>query len=608
MLVILALVACKKDDPVDSNGWPEVCNDGQVWDAGETAYVDASADWGLTDIAPLGVRISAVDFDGDGWTDLAVRKGMQVDTDESRQTWLLRNTGDGTFEDVTASSGIRPDRDGTAQAGATWVWADVDGDGDLDVYQGVDGTDVSGATSAIVLNDGDGTFSLGATGDIAFAGDRPYGAAFTDVDLDGDVDLWVTEYPAAQDYLYLNDGSGNFTLAEEAGLKTTAWSSLSDINNARSHTAAWAAVACDLNNDGYPELLSSSYGRAPNHLWQNNGDGTFTNVSVASGYAFDDRKDWTDNESARCWCKLHPTDDECDGVPDPRIACSSDEDAFRWNHSSDRYDYRLGGNSGGTTCADIDNDGYFDLVTSEIVHWDVGSSSDPSEILFNLGTSDVAFERPGPEATGVTREHSGTTWDDGDITGSVWDFDNDGWPDVYIGSSDYSGTRALLFHSVDGRTFESVPIDVGIDHTRAHGSAVADFDRDGDLDVVVGHSTARCGDDCYEVAHVRLFENQLGASSNWMQLELVQSGSNTRAVGARVEVTSDGVTQTQDVDGGHGQWGQQDDLVLHFGLGAGCDAEVTVTWADAAQTQETFTLGGGYRYRVEQGQGASVVE
>lgn len=244
------------------------------------------------------------------------------------------------------------------------------------------------------------------------------------------------------------------------------------------------------------------------------------------------------------------------------------------------------------------------------MHWDVGSSADPSEILVNDGEHDVTFSRPGNEATGLTRNHPEPTWDDGDITNGVFDFDNDGRPDVYIGSTDYPGTRGLLYHNEGDLTFSRVPPRRGIDQTRSHGLVTADFDRDGDLDVVVGHSTARCGgaDDCYESPHPRLFEN-LSEAANFVQLHLVGGpGTNRAAIGARVEVRAGDRLQVQEVDGGGGQFGNQSDLVLHFGLGAECEAEVTIRWPDQALTTETFTLGGGYRYRIEQGGKPTVMQ
>ncbi len=618
LLTALLLTACTdKPDDTGHTGLPAICHSGSRWSNGQTAFRDASSDWGLPDLDAIGVVINAVDFDGDGWTDLAIRHHRGADDFSdggTRNTWLLRNNG-GSFLDVTQDSGVlarRDDDSDKGRPGQVWAFGDVDNDGDLDLYTGCPGAVVScdGQSNELMLNDGDGTFSLGPESrDLAYES-SPGGAAFVDVDRDGALDLWVAEYNAAQDRLYQGDGGGGYTdVTHDAGLTTDAWSSVTTLNNAEAHTNAWSALACDLNNDGDPELLASSYGRAPNHLWQATDGLAFDNRSIASGYAFDDRVDWTDNESARCWCKLHPTDDDCEGVPEPElIVCNTDSDAFRWDHNYDREAFRLGGNSGKSACADVDNDGWMDLVTTEIVHWDVGQSSDPSELLVNTGATDVAFTRPGREATGLTRDHELVDWNEGDITNSVFDFDLDGWPDIYLGASEYAGNRGLLYHQNSAGLFEAVPIDQGIDHFRSHGSVVADFDRDGDLDLVVGHSSSRCDDDCYDTFSVRLFENQLADDANWIQLRLAGGdGTNAAAIGARVSVTANGVTQTQDVDGGHGHYGNQDDLVLTFGLGGACEADVTVRWPDSGLSEQSFTVGGGYRYRVDQGQPPQVV-
>jgi hypothetical protein len=610
-MLVLWLLSCKHDDS-DAAVAAICAPDAAPWSTGTPAFREVTDEWGLADIAPDGVRVSAVDFDHDGWTDLVVRKAAGADDFSAggvRQVWLLRNTGDRHFVDVTQDSGIVTPRQGGAagRPAYTFAFGDVDNDGDLDAYTGVPDADGSVAeTSEVMLNDGDGTFSLaGSNSDLRVSsGDMPYGAAFTDYDLDGVLDLYVAEYDDAvgpqQSKLYRGNGDGTFdNVTAAAGIVTAEWSDIDVINAAGAHTRSWAALACDLDNDGYAELLAASYGRAPNNLWRNEA-GHFANQSVPSGYAYDDRVDWSDNQSARCWCMLHPESEGCSTVPPPDlIVCNTDADAFRWDDTYDREPFRLGGNSGATQCADLDNDGWMDLVTSEIVHWDVGSSSDPSEILHNTQDPDVVFERPGNDVTGLVREHDRTDWNDGDMTGSVFDFDNDGWNDVWIGSSDYPGARGLLWHQDAPLQFSPVPIDDGIDHLRSHGSAVADFDRDGDLDIVVGHSSARCDSDCYPTFVVRMFENQLGG--NFVQLELAgRGGTNRSAIGARVEVTAGGVTQTHEVDGGHGQLGAQDDLVQHFGLGTACEADVKVTWPAAGLPTQTFTVPAGHRFLVVQ--------
>jgi hypothetical protein len=622
LLVLLGATACGSE-PDDGPDHPAQCNQATAWSEGQTLFEDTSDEWGLPDLGADGVRINAVDFNGDNWADLVVRHAAasRNDYDGGRTFWLLKNNQGESFQDVTQSSEILQRRDGAdgSRRAEVVAWADVNNDGHLDANTGFNRPQGSGGdTAEIMLNDGDGTFSLApADNDLRQTGsvDVPASASFVDYNRDGNVDLWVAQYAGEaplQDRLYRGEGDGTFTdVTDEAGVITEPWRSLADLNQARAHTQAWSGAACDLNDDGSSELLSASYGRAPNHLWRadrsDDGSVSYSNISIDSGYAFDDQMDWHDNASARCHCELNPGAPKCGDVPPPeRIRCQTQDDAFRWNHEFDREPFRLGGNSGTTVCADIDADGSMDLLTTEIRHWDVGSSSDPSEILYNTEGDSIVFERPGREATGLTRQHPSESWDEGDITAGVFDADNDARPDIYIGSTDYPGTRGHLWRRTADGTYEKVPKGPGIDHTSSHGIGLADFDHDGDVDVVVGHSDNRCGsgDHCYPAGdhHVRMFENQLGHQGNWLQLQLSGSqGTNRSAVGARVKVTTERGTQTQDVGGGHGHYGIQHSQRLHFGLGEACEAEVTVRWPNQELTTETFTLKAGRAYSLTQG-------
>jgi hypothetical protein len=630
-ITALALTTCTSVAD-DVAGEPTCVEGGFSWH-GQLAFRDASPAWKLDKIAPYAQRLSTADLDGDGWPDVFARRGWDTNaaTDGARMAWVLHNDH-GTFSDRTADSKILQTRlDPVARPAEISVFADVDNDGDLDVFTGVDTVGTSTAapradgsprpvvfdrqTSEILLNDGKGHFSFAPESDIRHAESLTVrsSASFTDFDRDGLVDLWIGSGGVGtfeQDLLYRNKGGGQFAdVTIASGLRTEDPVNVDDLNNARVHTQCWGVTTCDLDGDGTPELMSASYGRSPNHLWRGkrNGDGSvsFANESVVSGYAYDQRQDWHDNESARCWCKLHPGDLGCPGTPPPAIPCAQDSDAFRWNNAYDREPFRLGGNSGTTVCADFNNDGKLDLLTSEIVHWDVGLNSDPSEIAYNDGSA--RFTRPGNDKTGLVRVHD-PGWNDGDIINAAFDFDNDGRMDVFIGSTDYPGTRAWLFHQKPDGTFERVPTELGIDYTSTQGVTIADFDRDGDLDLILGHSRFRCtgqpGDHCYppDKAYSRFFENLVGQKGNWIQLDLEGGpGTNRAAIGARVTVKAGDLVQVQEVDGGHGMHGVQNDPVLHFGLGTACEAEVTVRWPDAALHTQNFTVPARQRYHVLQG-------
>ncbi|MEM9594260.1 MAG: CRTAC1 family protein [Acidobacteriota bacterium] len=223
-------------------------------------FTDATADAGLTyqhgDVPPtdlaqfMGGGVAAGDFDGDGWVDLYVVAGT------AGTNLLLRNLGDGTFEDVAAAAGV--DLTGTAGSGPTF--ADLDGDGHLDLVIG----DPRGGQPWLFRNRGDGTFEDRSAGSGLPVFPRVFSIAAGDVDLDGDLDLFFSQWnvdPA--DVLWRNDGGLTFSSATAEVLGAA--------NDALLRTFTPNFV--HLDDDGWPDLVvASDFDNS--QVLLSNGDGT----------------------------------------------------------------------------------------------------------------------------------------------------------------------------------------------------------------------------------------------------------------------------------------------------------------------------------------------
>jgi len=222
-----------------------------------------------------------------------------------------------------------------------------------------------------------------------------------------------------------------------------------------------------------------------------------------------------------------------------------------------------------------------------------GQSSDSSELLVSRSApGTLAFNRPGDAVTGMSWPHPTVDWNEGGLMAAAVDLDNDGRLDVVVAASDYPDQFGLVFHQKPGTTFEEVGAQWGIHHACVSGLAIADFDRDGDLDVVVGSGTARDCSKIWKTNEVHLYQSDASTKGSWLAVRLVGNGTtaNRAAIGASVTLTAGGVSQLREVGGGYGHMAQQNDLVQFFGLG-GCSAvdSISVRWPDAAGTTETWT-------------------
>jgi enediyne biosynthesis protein E4 len=606
---------------------PEQCKQlSSPW-SDKPLYLERSANYALDEdhLDVLGNRLAAVDLDGDFYPELIVHKGGSHNRDDpaagifERRILANRPTDAGrTFEDVTVESnyGVIPGTADLGRAAHFAVFADVDNDGDLDAFSGTH-CDKNSETkvpdrSIILLNDGTGRFEPAPTSDISPEEEwSTSAAAFIDYDLDGIIDLWEGNWyyqygylNGLQDRLYRGNGDGTFTdVTVEAGLATTD----SGFDNFTNHRPTFGVTACDIDGDGDGDLLSSSYGRQLNQLFLNLGDGTFLNVADAVGFSADANQDFSDNQFYACYC--HAFGGDCDPMPpSPAIQCQSnywsDNDAKLW---------RNGGNTFSTVCADVDNDLDLDLYNAEIVHWHIGQSSDPSQILLNDPAQTPygwAFNRPGREATGLIRPRTGG-WNEGDIYAAIFDADSDGWPEIFQPSSDYPDTHGWLFRNLGDGTFEDVDEQFvsGLSLDRIGGITIADFDRDGDLDSVVAFSTMRCDGACeFDKPVVRMYINTLNGRANWSSIRLVgkgAGGANAAGIGARIVITANGLSQVREIGGGYGHMGMQNGLEAHFGLGENCTIEkLEIHWPNADHTVSTFeNVPANYFLRVHEATG-----
>ena len=443
-------------------------------------------------------RVAWGDYNHDGHDDLMTNGPT-----------LYRNNGDGSFTDVTTDAGL----DVVLNSSGGGVWGDYDNDGCLDFFgQGTSYT----IYDLLLRNNCDGTF--------------------TDVTLDSGI----------HDFQESTDCNGD-GLEEQSPTEGAAW--------------------VDLDSDGLLDLYMANYecgGIYVNYIdrvWHNEGDGTFAEWGNEHGFT-------TSRQAGR---GVSPIDADRDGDVDIFVSnyrldinffyenvdgSDFDSVATEWGLAGESYGSGMNqswGHTIGSAWIDLENDGDWDLIQSNLAHPRYYHFSNKTMVLRNDGNQ--LFEDTAADAGIYYREtHSNPT---------VQDFDNDGDSDLFI-SCIYDGRFSELYLNDGDGQFTQVNYESGAVIHNGWGSAASDFDNDGDSDLLA----------------YSLFRNDTAAAGNhWLQVRAIGGvNANWAAVGAVVEVEAGGVTRMNHVSGGSGT-GCQDTMYLQFGLG-GTDQvdEIRVTY------------------------------
>ena len=477
----------------------------------------------------IGSGLALFDFDGDGWLDVYFLSG-QGKSEPTSPNRLYRNNGDGTFRDVTGPSGLT--YQGWSMGASV---ADYNGDGQPDLYI------TNLGPNLLYRNNGDGTFTDVATPAGVVCPHFSTGSAFGDYDRDGDLDLFVSNYVEEADTL---TATGEDKLCDYYGLQ----------------------VPCG------PRGLKGD----PDFLYRNNGDGTFSEASLAAGVSDPARH----YGLGAMWSDI---DDDLD--LDLFVANDRTLNYLYLNDGRGRFTENgllqgvaVGADGQAQACmgvdiVDFDADSRLDLVVTNF-------SREYNAVYRNLGGgffSDVS-QQVGLGQPSFPYVAWGTRF---------LDIDNDGDLDLFVANGHtypqvderdweerYAQPNQLFLNLGKGKFRELAAPGSGLGVVKcSRGAASGDFDNDGDLDVFVNN----LGDT------PTVLRNDTSGQGHWLMVQLVGEPPNPLAIGARVSLRVGERVLIQEVRSG-GSYLSQSDLRLHFGLGeAGRVDRLLVRWPGGAE-------------------------
>jgi hypothetical protein len=469
-----------------------------------------------------------LDYDNDGWLDIYVLSGSRFgDPPPGASNRLYKNNRDGTFTDVTGQAGLFR----TGYAYGVTV-GDYNNDGFEDLFVTYWGRNV------LYRNNGDGTFT-DVTKDAGLLGAQPRfgsGCTFLDYDRDGRLDLFVSNYvvfdpaavpraggPGSCDYygVLVNCGPRGLPYGSHSLYRNQGDGTFADVTEASGIAKiaggyGLTVAAADFDNDGWPDIYVAC-DSTPSLLFRNNHDGTFTEQAIETGVALSE-----------------------DGMEQAGM---------------------------GLAVGDVNLDGSLDILKTHFY-------GDTPVLYASNGQGSF---RDATVRSGLGVETRFVSWGVG-----IQDLDNDGSPDIFwVTGSIYPEadkklphlpfkTPRVVFRNLGKGRFEELIAEAGPGVEAAHssrGCAFGDFDNDGDVDVLIVNQNEPPS----------LLRNDVTGGHHWIKVKLVGVKSNRSALGARVTVRYGDSVQAQEVLG-QSSYLSVNDSRLHFGLGPVAEVDIEVRW------------------------------